>query len=155
MGATDKAIQTLFKLATEVKTLWTNASPDSSLGAQELTLLANTSDMLAITHESNSDSPLDAANQTVIIGKVGTGGQANVQAAATLLSRGYSWVTQNVLSIGDGQRVPTYGNSGARTEANNRLVPIAIYGIKLMGGAIRKIKECLTAPRFCIRREVA
>ena len=45
--------------------------------------------------------------------------------------------------------------SQIETESNDRLVPLAIYGIKLIGGAIRKIKECLTAPLFYVRREVA
>ena len=137
MSVIDKAIQQLFKDGIKLKELWTNVSPESDFAGQDLTLTNNNADMLAITHESNADSPTDAANQTVIIGQVGTGGQVNVQASAILMSRGYTWHEQNKLSIGDAQRVPTYGNSASRTEVNNRLVPLAVYGIKLLGGGYR------------------
>lgn len=149
MSVIDKAIQQLFKDGIKLKELWTNVSPESDFAGQVLTLTNNNADMLAITHESNADAPTDAANQTVIIGRVGTGGQVNVQATAILMSRGYTWGEQNKLSIGDAQRVPTYGNAASRTEVNNRLVPLAVYGIKLLGGGralIKKIKSLFSIP---------
>lgn len=137
MSVIDNALRQIWKDGIKLKKLWTNASPGSDFAGQNLTLPDNDADMLAITHESNADAPKDAANQTVIIGQVGTGGQVNVQATAILMSRGYTWGEQNKLSIGDAQRVPTYGNAASRTEVNNRLVPLAVYGIKLLGGGYR------------------
>lgn len=149
MSGIDNAIKQLWKDGIKLKELWTNASPTSDFAGQILTLPENNADMLAIIHESNADAPTDAANQTVIIGRVGTGGQVNVQATAILMSRGYTWGEQNKLSIGDAQRVPTYGNAASRTEVNNRLVPLAVYGLKLLGGGralIKKIKSFFSIP---------
>lgn len=112
-----------------IETLWTNPNRDVKIDEQNIMLKTNTCTMIMITHISGINNPSDAMNQTVIIPEVGAGGQICGTASALIFSRGYTWRSQNVLGIGTAQRVPIYGNSGARTTVNDRFIPLAVYGL--------------------------
>ena len=133
---TDKAIQQLLRLATEIKIVWENASPTSSFAAQ--TVPANMGDYdLYIVRMGRADAY-----------------DGNVQNALALLEKGKNTNVYGIISsplqreiqINQNGFVVTNGellNNGWETR-NNLMVPFFIIGIKFIGGGyslIRKIKQ--------------
>ena len=153
MGATDKAIQTLFKLASEVKTLWENASPESSFPTQDVVTSETDADMMIVDCIRSRTGDGGAA-PAIIIGHIGSWATFFIPYASTMAWRDVGWESGTKVTFGDCMRLIRYAEAGSQTKLNDYLIPRAVYGIKLMGGAIRKIRECLKAPLF-FRKEVA
>ena len=154
MGATDKAIQTLFKLATEVRTLWENASPGSAFAEQRLSLQANDYDFTVICCKGSALNAGQTGGGTVVLGLNGESGQILTENSAQMVRRAFNRDLDGKIYISDCAYTKQYSQAASRVTNNNATIPMIIYGIKLMGGAIRKIKACLKSPLF-FRKEVA
>lgn len=139
MGVTDKALQQLLKLAIEVKTLWTNASPLSSFNEQDISLNISNYSHLAVLAILSSKS----YTQKTFVVKNKNGG---------LIDFAYG----NGSSVANYYRTFSFGenkitfNQGwlstvsADSRNNEAAVPIVIYGLKILGGGYkltRKIKD--------------
>ena len=158
MGATDKAIQTLFKLSKEEKTLWTNASPTSAMSDQSIPI-AEIEKYDAIKWKGR----FSGATEAFATSGETAEGEPNLLSMtgfdATSSSLFYS-MSRSVEKTSTGIRVRTgsylENKSGALTigASANICIPIEVIGVRLLGGAIRKIKACLTTPLF-VRKEVA
>ena len=148
MGATDKAIQTLFKLASEVKTLWKNASPESAFAEQRLPLQANDYDFTVVCCKGSLSAAGQTGGGTVVLGLNGESGQILTENSARIVRRAFNRDLDGKVYISDCVHINQYGQSASRVVSNNNTIPMIIYGIRLMGGAIRKIKECLKSLRF-------
>lgn len=112
-----------------IETLWTNPNRDVEVNAQNIILKTNTCSMIMITHISDINNPSNAMNQTVIIPEIGAGGQVCGETSAFIFSRGYTWRSQNILSVGNARSVRTYGKSGANINVNTRFIPLKVYGL--------------------------
>lgn len=134
MGATDKAIQTLFKLATEVRTLWKNASPGSAFAEQRLSLQANVYDFTVICCKGSTDTAGQTGGGTVVLGLNGETGQVLTENSARMVRRSFSRDSDGKIYIGDCEYTSQYNQAASRVTKNNATIPMIIYGIKLMGG---------------------
>lgn len=151
MSVVDNAIQQLFKNGCKIKKLWTNASITSSFTAQDVRANTTGCDGVMVTFRRTSSS--DAApSGTAIVMNYGGGDQILIEYAATMLFRDVVWNSRSKITLSDCQRVMQYAVMGSRQKENALIIPVAIYGIQLLGGVINKLKT-LAASLFS-RREV-
>jgi hypothetical protein len=151
MSVVDNAIQQLFKNGCKIKKLWTNASITSSFTAQDISVKTTGCDGVMVTFRRASSG--DAASSgTAIVMNYGGGDQILVEYAATMLFRDVVWNSRSKITLSDCKRLIQYAVTGSRETENALLIPVAIYGIKLLGGVIHKLKT-LAASLFT-RREV-
>ena len=131
MEATDKAIQTLFKLATEVKEAWTNASPGSSFPPQSISVDLTDADAVAVVSKIYDTSgrvktyvfPTDQAEGFMDFAfSAGAGGARNINRTLS--------ITQKSLKFYEGLTV----YSGGQATDNTCAIPLKIFTLKLMGG---------------------
>lgn len=142
----DNALQQLFKDSCKTKKLWTNASPTSTFAEQSIKAIGLSGhDMYEIVFEFHITNTL-TNTQTA---KVGKGMLLNQNDSRAIYRRNVT-VSGDILSFTtvDGINV---ANSSIISD-NKYLVPIEIYGIKILGGALRKVKKALCALLF--RKEV-
>ena len=151
MSVVDNAIQQLFKNGCKIKKLWTNASITSSFVAQDVSVNTSGYDGTMVSFRRNNTDD-GAVSGTALIVNYGGGDQVLIEYAATMLFRDVVWNSRSQIKFGDCKRLIQYAVSGSRETVNNLLIPVAIYGIKLLGGVIHKLKT-LAASLFT-RREV-
>ena len=151
MSVVDNAIQQLFKNGCKIKKLWTNASITSSFTAQDVSANTTGCDGVMVTCRRASISDA-AASGTAIVMNYGGGDQILVEYAATMLFRDVMWNSRSKITLSDCQRVMQYAVTGSKQTENALIIPVAIYGIQLLGGVIHKLKS-LAAPLFG-RKEV-
>lgn len=151
----DNAIQQLFKDGCKIVKLWENASPTSSFEPQDILVPCGEYDGIVISYKSSNASQTYEfisgcryKEDTMLPGEIATSIDSGGQSAQFNFRN-------NVLQA---NKIIFYGawyktvESGANTVNNNALIiPIIIYGIKLLGGVIHKIKS-LAASLF--RKEV-
>lgn len=146
MSVVDNAIQQLFKNGCKIKKLWTNASITSSFTAQDVSANTTGCDGVMVTFRRNSSR--DAApSGTAIVMNYGGGDQILIEFAATMLFRDVVWNSRSKITLSDCQRLIQYAVTGSRQKDNALIIPVAIYGIKLLGGVLHKLKS-LAAPLF-------
>ena len=151
MSAIDNALQALFSMAHK-ELLWKNASPTSSFAAQNVSVNTAGYDgvMVPFRRAANTDGEVSG---TAIIMNYGGGDQVLIgDYAGTNLFRNVIWDSRTQLQFKDAGRLKQYAVSGSVTTENQMLIPVAIYGIQLLGGVIHKLKT-LAAPLFG-RKEV-
>nr|DAY29960.1 MAG TPA: hypothetical protein [Caudoviricetes sp.] len=133
MSVVDNAIQQLFKNGCKIKKLWTNASITSSFTAQDVRANTTGCDGVMVTFRRTSSS--DAApSGTAIVMNYGGGDQILIEYAATMLFRDVVWNSRSKITLSDCQRVMQYAVTGSRQKENALIIPVAIYGIQLLGG---------------------
>lgn len=151
MSVVDNAIQQLFKNGCKIKKLWTNASITSSFAAQDVS--ANTTGCDGVMVTFRRSSSVDAApSGTAIVMNYGGGDQILIEYAASMLFRDVVWNSRSKITLSDCKRLMQYAVSGSRETENALLIPVAIYGIQLLGGVIHKLK--ILAASLFLRREV-
>lgn len=137
MSVLDNALQTLFKLGIEVKTLWVNASPGSSFAEQGVPLPGiKNYDYIAIDYRVNALYTESSQGIVTTSGaSVALESFANTQLTAQIafLSRSV-YVDDNAARFYNCLLKPTSGNGQT---FNNGIVPTVISGIKLIGGGYR------------------
>lgn len=151
MSVLDNALQALFSMAHK-ELLWKNASPTSSFAAQNVSVNTSGYDgvMVPFRRAASTDG---AVSGTAIIMNYGGGDQVLLgDYAGTNLFRNVIWSSRTQLQFQNAGRLTQYAVSGSTTTENQMLIPVAIYGIKLLGGVIHKLKT-LAAPLFG-RKEV-
>lgn len=132
----DKALQRLFKLSIDIKKVWENSSPDSSFKSQILKI----------------QIPADC-NFALVVSKYASGyngGPVNIITRnrgllaypTTLNMFRVASIRNDGISFENGFLVSPYGTSG---ENNQRIIPQEIYTIRLIGGALHKIRTFLAA----------
>lgn len=131
---TDSALQQLFKDSCKIKKLWTNASPLSQFAAQHITIARAGFDYIGMQANWNNES----TNTELATYAAGT---------FTIAKRNVAVIDKG-LSIGDGLS----GQTGYGDLRPYWFIPTIVYGIKLLGGALRKVKKALCALLF--RKEV-
>lgn len=133
MSVVDNAIQQLFKNGCKIKKLWTNASITSSFAAQDVSANTTGCDGVMVTFRRSSSG--DAApSGTAIVMNYAVGDQILIEYAATMLFRDVVWNSRSKITLSDCQRVIQYAVTGSRQKENALIIPVAIYGIKLLGG---------------------
>lgn len=133
MSVIDNALQALFINGCKIKKLWTNASITSSFVAQNVSVNTSGYDGIMVSfRRRNIDD--EAASGTALIVNYGGGDQVLIEYAATMLFRDVVWNSRSQIKFGDCKRLIQYAVSGSRETTNNLLIPVAIYGIKLLGG---------------------
>lgn len=152
MSVIDNALQTLFKLGIEVKTLWENASPGSSFPEQNIKVNTSGCDFVLIPLKGAANAAGTLVGGNLLLSNIGEAAQHVGQSSARMMSRGATWTSTGRIAINSCQIVNDYDNPGTRTNSPTHMVPLAVYGIKLLGGVIHKLKT-LTASLFQ-RREV-
>ena len=134
MSVLDNALQTLFKLGIEVKTLWENASPGSGFPEQNLAVNTSGCDFVLIPLKGSKSSAGSLMGGNVLLSDVGEAAQHVAQNSAKMVSRGATWTSTGRIAISSCQTVNGYANAGTRTDSPTYMVPLAVYGIKLLGG---------------------
>lgn len=152
MSVINNALQVLLGLAIEVKTLWQNASPGSSFAEQNLTVNTAGCDFILIPLKGNATATGGTVGGAILIGKVGEAGQHVAQNSARIESRGVTWTSTTQIAVGNCQSVTDYSNTATRVNANSHMIPLCVYGIKLLGGVIHKLK--ILAASLFARKEV-
>lgn len=151
MSVLDNALQALFVNGCKIKKLWTNASITSSFAAQDVSANTTGCDGVMVTFRRANIG--DAASSgTAIVMNYGGGDQILIEYAASMLFRDVVWNSRSKIKLSDCKRLIQYAVTGSRETENALLIPVAIYGIKLLGGVIHKLKS-LAAPLFG-RKEV-
>lgn len=132
MSVLDNALQALFVNGCKIKKLWMNASPTSSFAAQKITTDRNEFDMTAILFRLSITNPRE---DLTFCEKNGQGQAQFVlgQNAAPYITNRYRGFT--VSSTGVQFNVGYIARSSqAEGQDNTVAIPIAIYGIQLLGG---------------------
>lgn len=140
MSVLDNALQTLFKLGIEVKTLWENASPGSGFPEQNITVNTSGCDFVLIPLKGSSNAVGILVGGNLLLSNIGEATQHVAQSSAKMISRGATWTSTGRLAISSCQIVNDYDNAGTRTDSPTYMVPLAVYGIKLLGGVLHKLK---------------
>lgn len=133
MSVIDNALQALFNMAHK-ELLWKNASPTSSFAAQNVSVNTAGYDgvMVPFRRAANTDGGVSG---TAIIMNYGGGDQVLIgDYAGTNLFRNVIWDSRTQLQFKDAGRLNQYALSSSVTTENQRLIPVAIYGIQLLGG---------------------
>lgn len=132
MSVLDNALQALFSMAHK-ELLWENASPTSSFAAQNVSVNTSGYDgvMVPFRRASSSDA---APSGTAIVMNYGGGDQILIEYAASMLFRDVVWNSRSKITLSDCKRLMQYAVSGSRETENALLIPVAIYGIQLLGG---------------------
>ena len=130
----DKALQQCFKDSIKIKKLWTNASPNSSFAKQQIKINGKNYDYYKACLQQEYLG--NKYNVTALM-PVGGNTQAEFTAAAKLsayvmcIDRS---ITSSSAEVDFNDARYKYVNSNTVNTANSNLIPLAIYGIKLMGG---------------------
>ena len=133
MSVVDNAIQQLFKNGCKIKKLWTNASITSSFTAQDVRANTTGCDGVMVTFRRASSSDAGPSG-TAIVMNYGGGDQILIEYAAAMLFRDVVWNSRSKITLSDCKRLIQYAVTGSRETKNALLIPVAIYGIKLLGG---------------------
>ena len=152
MSVLDNALQTLFKLGIEVKTLWENASPGSSFPEQNITVNTSGCDFVLIPLKGSANAAGILVGGNLLLSNIGEAAQHVAQNSAKMVSRGATWTSTGRIAISSCQTVNAYANAGTRTDSPTYMVPLAVYGIKLLGGVVHKVKAFATS--LFARKEV-
>lgn len=126
---TDKAIQQLFCDGVKIVKKWTNAKPTSSFAAQKITVDLNGYDFIKIEAAASTTSPKIVETE-IPINKTGS---LVKELISSLRYREITAVTTSGVTFGVGEVAVWGGNA---TTDNSQIIPINIYGIKLLGGGI-------------------
>lgn len=133
MSVLDNALQALFVNGCKIKKLWTNASITSSFAAQDVSANTTGCDGVMVTFRRASIG--DAApSGTAIVMNYGGGDQILIEYAASMLFRDVVWNSRSKITLSDCKRLIQYAVTGSGETENALLIPVAIYGIKLLGG---------------------
>lgn len=133
MSVIDNALQALFINGVKLIKLWENSSPTSNFAAQKLQLSLAEYDEVEIRALMSTTSE----NAIIIRIPVGENGTLFKPLIQSLRYREITSVDASGVTFSTGQNATWNGNSVTN---NNQLIPVAIYGIKLLGGVIHKLK---------------
>lgn len=116
-----------------LRKLWTNSSPTSSFGAEDVTAIPNPTDqskynMIMVMFRSTTSDPTIVTAYTTLGGagvatRIGNINNANNE--LLFAKRGFSFGTNGVVSFEE-----AYFRQNAVNQNNGQLIPIAIYGIR-------------------------
>lgn len=152
MSVIDNALQALLGLAVEVKTLWSNASPGSGFPEQNLVVNTSGCDFVLIPLKGASNAVGVHVGGNLLLSNIGEAAQHVAQSSARMMSRGATWTSTGRIAISSCQIVNDYDNAGTRTDSPTHMIPLAVYGIKLLGGVVHKVKAFATS--LFARKEV-
>lgn len=138
MGTTDKAIQTLFKLATEVKTLWKNASPTSAMNAQSIPIAGierydaiKWKGRFSVATEAFATSGETAEGEPNLLSM--TGFDATSSNLIYTMSRSVE-KTSTGIQIRPGSYLEDNAGKLSMGSSPNICIPTEVVGIKFLGG---------------------
>lgn len=147
MSVLDNALQQLFKDGVKIKKLWTNASPLSQFAAQHITIARAGFDYIGIQANWNNASTDNVELVALVENKVGKATEFYGTELATYAAGTFTIAKRNVAVIDKGLSIGN-GLSGQAEYGDSRpywFIPTIVYGIKLLGGALRKAKKALCA----------
>lgn len=150
MSAIDNALQALFANGCKVKKLWMNASPTSQFTAQKINLtLSNYGAMLA---EFKTSTAISASEYCRICFEdnedwADTLANTNLDEVVEIRTRQYAVSSTGVqFQQGYGKSITNAGTS----VRNDYAIPLTIYGIQLLGGAIANLFRHLFKRRCAV-----
>lgn len=136
MSVLDNALQTLFKLGIEVKTLWENVSPNSDFPAQTL---PSQNDADFILTKFSIGMPSSPNYGYLLEEIVQTGEQGVLTAPVNFNNSSTQGIVHREISVNSAGVSFSSGylkTSGAPKQNNGYAIPQEIYAIKLLGGAM-------------------
>lgn len=150
MSAIDNALQALFVNGCKVKKLWMNASPTSQFTAQKINLtLSNYGAVLA---EFKTSTAISASEYCRICFEdnedwTDTLANTNLDEVVEIRTRQYAVSSTGVqFQQGYGKSITNAGTS----VRNDYAIPLTIYGIQLLGGAIANLFRHLFKRRCAV-----
>lgn len=150
MSAIDNALQALFANGCKVKKLWMNASPTSQFTAQKINLtLSNYGAVLA---EFKTSTAISASEYCRICFEdnedwADTLANTNLDEVVEIRTRQYAVSSTGVqFQQGYGKSITNAGTS----VRNDYAIPLTIYGIQLLGGAIANLFRHLFKRRCAV-----
>jgi hypothetical protein len=116
-----------------LRKLWTNPSPTSSFGAEDVTVISNPADqskynMIMVMFRSTTSDPTIVTAYTTLGGAGVATRIGNIDNASNELlfaKRGFSFGTNGVVSFEE-----AYFRQKTVNQNNGQLIPIAIYGVR-------------------------
>lgn len=150
MSVLDNALQALFANGCKVKKLWMNASPTSQFTAQKINLtLSNYGAVLA---EFKTSTAISASEYCRICFEdnedwADTLANTNLDEVVEIRTRQYAVSSTGVqFQQGYGKSITNAGTS----VRNDYTIPLTIYGIQLLGGAIANLFRHLFKRRCAV-----